>query len=490
MNADRTDLSRRTFIKTTSAVVGAAGVFGAPAPARAFGANQRIRIGFIGPGGRGFGAHVQTLARLRKAGANVDLAAVSDVYSTQADKVAHFITKETGIAPKLYENYEDMLADGNIDAVTIATPDHWHAKQTLDAFKAGKHVYCEKPMTRTIEEAQAVVAAWKASGKVMQVGVQGTSSPVWNKARQLIDEGMLGKVIQLQTEYNRNSNSGQWRDYKLTRDMTPKTINWRRWLGLDYGLAPDMPFDRSVYMQWRCYWSFGSGMFTDLFVHRTSMLLKATGLRFPARVVGAGGIFFEYDNRDVPDLATLAADYNEGCQLLISSSMSTMMAPIPVAIRGHFGTFVFDNSYGLNKFDFLPERPQITGDGSLKPHSISVGKVENVDDVHFKNYVDAIEAGDPAMVNNDPELGAAAVTTVNLAVRSYREGKVLFYNDGKVSDTNANWPGMWEKMSKDRVKPRHVPGWKAGDKGSLLKPPEYMNLAGPWINGKDPAPPA
>ncbi|MEN6559004.1 MAG: Gfo/Idh/MocA family oxidoreductase, partial [Thermoguttaceae bacterium] len=122
MNADRTDLSRRTFIKTTSALVGAAGVFGVPAPARAFGANQRIRIGFIGPGGRGFGAHVQTLARLRKAGANVDLAAVSDVYSVQQDKVVDFILSNTGFKSKRYENYEDLLADKEIDAVCIATP--------------------------------------------------------------------------------------------------------------------------------------------------------------------------------------------------------------------------------------------------------------------------------------------------------------------------------------------------------------------------------
>ena len=488
MQEDKANVSRRDFIKSTmagaAAGVATAGVFGNPAPARAFGANNRIRVGFIGPGGRGFSAHVKTLAKLRADGVNVDLVAVSEVYSEQRDMVADFILKSTGAKPKLYDNYEDMLADRDIDAVSIATPDHWHAKQTLDALKAGKHVYCEKPMTRTIDEAMAVLDAWKKSGKVMQVGSQGTSLPVWDKARELIQEGMLGKVIQLTTAYNRNSNIGQWRYYKLTKEMTPKAINWRRWLGVDYGLAPDMPFDRAIYAQWRCYWPFGSGMYTDLFVHKVSAILKATGLRFPARVVGAGGIFFEYDGRDVPDMATVVADFNEGCQLLVSSTMCSEMAPIPEAIRGHLGSFIFSD----NGFDFIPERPQITLNGKLEKRRIEAGKMLDMDYVHFKNFLDAVQANKPEMVNYAPDLGAAAVVNVNLGVKSYREGKAFFFKDGKVLDADASWAQQWEKMSKQRAKPRQIPGWKAGDTGSLLTPPEYMNLAGPWVGGKDPAP--
>ncbi len=484
MPEERVNVSRRQFMVSTAAVGAAAGAFAVPAVARAKGANERIRIGFIGPGGRGFSAHVKTLAKLRANGAPVDLVAVSEVYTAQRDVVSDFIEKNAGAKPKLYDNYEDMLADGNVDAVSIATPDHWHAKQTLDALTAGKHVYCEKPMTRTIEEAMKVLDAWKASGKVMQVGSQGTSDPTWNKARQLLQEGKLGKVMQITTAYNRNSNIGQWRYYKLTKEMTPQNINWRRWLGLEYGLAPDIPFDRAVYKQWRCYWPFGSGMYTDLFVHRVSAMLKATGLLFPARVVGAGGIFFEYDNRDVPDMATVVADFNEGCQLLVSSTMCASNVPMPESIRGHFGSFVFD---GGNGFDFLPERPQITGDSKLKQERIEVEKVPNLDYAHFKNFVDAIVAGKPEMVNYAPDLGAAAVIVVNLGVKSYREGKAFFFKDGKVVEADASWAAQWEKMSKDRAKAHHIPGWKAGDTGSVVTPPEYMKLAGPWIDGKDPA---
>lgn len=486
MNEAKHDLSRRSFIKTSvAASAAAAGTFAAPAPARAYGANERIRIGFIGPGGRGFGAHVKTLAKLREEGANVDLTAVSDVYSVQQEKVVDYILSQTGIKATRYENYEDMLADKNVDAVCIATPDHWHAKQTIDALKAGKHVYCEKPMTHTIDESLEVVKTWKATGKVMQVGVQSTSLRTWDKAREAIEAGMIGKVLQLQTAYSRNSNIGQWRYYVLTKDMTPKTVNWRRWLGVEYGLAPEMPFDRAVYAQWRCYWPFGAGMYTDLFVHRTTVMLKATGLRYPARVVGAGGIYFEYDGRDVPDVATVAADYNEGCQLLINSTMCAQVNALVPTIRGHHGALVFNNDNG---FDFLPERPQITHDSKLVETRIDVPSVGNMDEAHFQNFVDAIAANKPEMVNNPPDLGAAAIVTVNLGAQSYREGKVFFFNDGKVLPADATWAQQWEKMSKERSKPRQVPGWKAGDTGSLIEPPAYMNLAGPWIDGKDPAP--
>lgn len=485
-------VSRRNFIKSTASTgagIAAVGALAAPAPARAYGANSRLRIGFIGPGGRGFGSHVKTLAKLREAGENVELAAVSDVYSVQQDSVVDYILKSTQFQAKKYENYEDMLADSSIDAVCIATPDHWHAKQTIDAMKAGKHVYCEKPMTHTIDEALAVVETWKATGKVMQVGVQSTSQPVWDKARELIQDGMLGKILMLQTEYFRNSNLGQWRYYKLTKDMTPKTVNWRRWLGVEYGLAPEMPFDRAIYAQWRCYWPFGAGMYTDLFVHRTTAMLKATGLRYPGRVVGAGGIFFEYDTRDVPDVATVVADYNEGCQLLISSSMSTEATPLAQTIRGHFGSFVFDGKSSKGDgFEFVPERPQITGNAKLKAQRIETPPVGNLDMAHFKNFIDAIAANKPLMVNNPPDLGAAAIVTVNLGAQSYREGKAFFFRNGKVCEADASWAKQWETMSKAKAKPRHVPGWKAGDTGSLLTPPEYMSLAGPWVDGKDPAP--
>lgn len=486
-------LSRRGFIGASTA---AAGVIAAgAAPASAADANSRLRIGFIGPGGRGFGAHVKTLAKLRSEGANIDLVAVSEVYKNQEDKVCDFIKKETGVEAKRYVDYTDMLADKNVDAVCIGTPDHWHHRQIVDALRAGKHVYAEKPMTKTVEEAIDVAKVWRETGKVMQVGVQSTSLKVWDQARALIDDGKLGKVLGFQTEYFRNSSMGQWRYYKLEKEMTPQTIDWKRWLGVSAGLAPEMDFDRALYAQWRCYWPFGSGMLTDLFVHRTTAMLKATGLRYPARVVGAGGIYLELDTREVPDVATVVADYNEGCQGLISSTMCNENSRLKQVIRGHNGAFEFGNGEQFTEFKFVAERPQVTFNADIKDEMIKTDLTEetlkknDTTYLHFKNWLDAMAAGKPEMCNNTPDLGAAAVVTVILGAMSYRNGKVYHFDSasGTYSDGSPSWAKKWETLSKERGKPKHVPGWHAGDTGSTLKPEPYMTLAGPWVGGKDPA---
>ena len=493
------DLSRRSFLGASSlaaaGITASAGITAASARAVAADPNSRIRSGFIGPGGRGFKAHVNKLAKLRKDGAKIDLVAVSEVYKNQEDKVCAFIKEETGTDPKRYVDYTDLLADKDVDAVCIGTPDHWHHRQIVDSLKAGKHVYAEKPMTKTVEEALDVVKLWRETGLVMQVGVQSTSLKVWDQARELIEAGKLGKVLGFQTEFFRNSSVGQWRYYKLDPAMSPTTIDWKRWLGVDAGLAPLMDFDRALYAQWRCYWPFGSGMFTDLFVHRTTAMLKATGLRFPARVVGAGGIYLELDSREVPDVATVVADYQEGCQGLITATMCNERSRIKQVIRGHNGTFEFGNGEEFTEFAFLAERPQVTFDSTIEDEVIktdlSADELQKNDTttLHFQNWLDAMQAGKPEMCNNTPDLGAAAVTTVILGAMSYRQGKVFHFDaaSGKYSDGNPGWAKQWEALSKSGAKPRHVPGWQAGETGSVLKPEEHQKLAGPWVGGKDPA---
>lgn len=486
-------VNRREFLKSSSTAAVAAGavatLVASTAPARALGANDKIRIGFIGPGGRGFGAHVVTLAKIAKENKNIELTAVCDVYSKHVDRAADHIEKETGYKPKKYTDHRDLLADKNVDAVCIGTPDHWHAIQTIEALKAGKHVYCEKPMVKTAEEAMAVVKAWKETGHIMQVGVQSTSLNVWNTCRDLINEGKLGKVLMYQTSYFRNSNLGQWRYYSLEKEMTPKTIDWDRWLGTKDGLAPEMPFDREVYAQWRRFWPFGAGMYTDLFVHRTTSMLKATGLRFPRRVVGAGGIYFEYDGRDVPDVATVVADYSEGVQGLITATMCADKTPVDQTIRGHHGSFHFGNGEDFKEFKFMAERPQVTKNSKIVDETIPVEPVKDSTYAHFENWLKAIREGKQDLCNNPPDLGAAALITVYLGARSYREGKAFFWDQEtqKATDADETWARQWEAMSKKHAKPRHVPGWTAGDTGSTMETPEYMKLAGPWVDGKDPA---
>ena len=214
--------NRRDFIKSTSAAAAAtvaAGAMTSTANASSpVSPNAKLRIGFIGPGGRGFSAHVRQLSKLAVEGQPIELVAVCDVYNKHVDRAVDHIEKTTGVKPNGYVDYREMIEKENLDAVCIGTPDHWHAKQVIDSLKAGLHVYCEKPMTKTVEEAVDVVKAWQASGKVMQVGVQSTSLPVWSQINALLNAGNLGKVLMYQTEFFRNSSMGQWRYYGLNKD--------------------------------------------------------------------------------------------------------------------------------------------------------------------------------------------------------------------------------------------------------------------------------
>ena len=162
---------------------------------------------------------------------------------------------------------------------------------------------------------------------------------------------------------------------------------------------------------------------------------------------------------------------------------------IDQCIRGHFGSFVFSG----DKFEFIPERPQVTLDSKLKAETIEAEPCPDQTYAHFENWLAAVAARDPQMCNNPPDLGAAAVTTVILGAQSYRNGMV-YYFDPKTGPVNAfeahkqgaSWAGQWEKISAQRGQPKHIPGWTAGDYGSTLQDPTYMSLAGPWVDGKPP----
>jgi predicted dehydrogenase len=401
------------------------------------------------------------------------------------------------------KDYRRLLDQKDVDIVCIATPDHWHARQTIDAMEAGKHVYCEKPMTRTIAEAQAVVDAWKKTGKVMSVGVQSMADPTWQKAYDLIRAGKIGKVLQAQTRYYRNYDGGQWRYYTLTRDMNPQTIDWDMFLGHKFECAgerigptpEEQPFDRAVFAQWRCYWPFGGGMFTDLFVHQVTHLIAAMGVRYPRRVVGGGGIFLEYDGRDVPDVAMVCADYDEGCQMFVTATMVNDH-PIEECIRGKLATIRFVPLRGdtMRGFEILPQNTSVArgpGDaGTTKGELVDGGFPADGDLTYalWENYLAHVRSGDQGTLST-PDLGAAAFTTVNMGVLSYRQDKVLYWDkeQRKPVEGDGTWAAQWEKRSKERGKPNHIIGWQGGDAGSTLNPPDYMKLAGPWIDGKDPA---
>lgn len=509
-------IHRRGFLGTAAA---GAAVLSLPAKSysKVLGANDKIGIAFLGTGGRMMESHIKIINTMISEGKAVRVAGVCDVWdgNKEINRGLYPAAEALKINPDdkkmVTKNYQQLLDSKEVDVACIASPDHWHAKMSIDAMSAGKDVYCEKPMTRTIEEAHAVVDAQKKNNRVMSVGVQSMANPIWRMANEYIRKGNIGHVAQGQTSYYRNSNEGQWRYYKLTKDMNPKTIDWDMFLGYKYdvngvaiGPKPEQqPFDRAVYGQWRCYWPFGGGMFTDLFVHQTTHMIAAMGVRFPARVTGSGGIYLEYDERDVPDVATVVADYDEGCQLVITATMINDYA-IEEVIRGHLGTLKFArNAEKRMGYEIIPQK---LGKGGPAPargktdekgefvasplvDDSKLGKYSYNTDTYalWEDFLECCKSRKPETMSN-AELGAAAFTTVNLGVQSYRHGQVMFWNKElrKAVEGNGSWASNWEKRSKARGKPNEIQGYQGDPKGSLLVPKEYQKLGGPWVNGQDP----
>jgi predicted dehydrogenase len=511
-------VNRRAFL-ATSAAAGAALSFPASSYARVQGANEKIRIAFLGVGGR-CQQHIDVILEMKQKGLPVEPIAVCDVWNgdpelgSKKGRGLYPSAKRCGIPEsagkdQVSKDYRTILDNKNVDVACIATPDHWHAKMAIDAMERGKDVYLEKPMTKTIAEAIAVVDSAVKTGRTVTVGVQSMADPTWRAAYEYIREGNIGHVFQGQTSYYRNYIGGQWRYYPLKKDMTPDTIDWDMWLGHKFqtvsgegALGPtpkEMPFDRAVWAQWRCYWPFGGGMFTDLFVHQTTHLIAAMGVRFPARVVGGGGIYLEYDGRDVPDVATVVADYDEGCQVIISATMcnDTQLGEV---IRGRLATLKFTGGgdymkgfevYGQN-IAGGPVKPK-SPDGTEKPvHTYTNPKTGNATYALWENFLECCRIADKTKRRetlSTPELGAAAFSTVNMGVLSYRFGKAFHWDKEKRApkDADAGWAAQWEARSKKRGKPNNIIGWAGGDKGNVVTPPDYQKLEGPWVDGKDPA---
>src|SRR5712692_5565713 len=287
--------SRRSFIKKTATAAAAVAttslfrtpVYGqstAPSPGRVIGANDRIIVGYIGVGGQGM-----ALVRAQKAHAsenNIVQAAVCDVWKKRIEGAKAYIEKDNpGVKVEGYDEYHKLLERNDIDAVTIATVDHWHTKISVDAMHAGKHVYVEKPMTRYLGEAFQVHDTVKKTGKILQVGSQGCSAAGWHKAAELIQGGKIGTLVWGQGYYCRNNPKGEW-NYTIDQEATADKIDWKQWLG---SVKKQIPFNADHYFRWRKYYPYCAGLLGDLVPHRLHPLMVATGNpEFPVRVTSLG----------------------------------------------------------------------------------------------------------------------------------------------------------------------------------------------------------
>lgn len=322
-------MTRRTFVQSTALAAAAA--------PRVIGANDRINIGCIGTGARG-----QELMQALQANTRNEITGVCDAYTGRVERAV----QRTGGRATVYADYHQLLADPSIDAVTIATPDHWHRTMILEAFKAGKDVYCEKPLTYTASEGAELIKAAESSGRILQVGSQGMSSSLQRKAREIIQSGKLGQITMVRAAYNRNTASGAW-IYPIPPDASPQTVNWDAFLGP----APKLPFSLERFFRWRCYNDYSGGIATDLFVHLCTTIHFLMDAKVPARAVALGELYRWKESREVPDTINAVLEYNEGFTVNLSSTFNNQ--------NTGEGSFQFLGTKGTlsvgNQLTFTPE---------------------------------------------------------------------------------------------------------------------------------------
>lgn len=427
-------LSRRNIMKAAAATPLFAS---ASSWARMLGANNRLNIAVIGTGGMGTG-HLQHLVDIADA-ENISVGRVCDVYRRRLNQAAKIASVPEANATM---EYERVLDDRDVDAVLIATPDHWHTKIAIEAMEAGKDVYCEKPLSHTIEQALACRDAVRQTGRTLQVGPQGTSDGSMWAARQAIAEGRIGKPVWSQGAYCRNSRGGQF-NWPMDADAGPhqaKHANgyvwWDRWLGHEYGLAPRIDWNEDHFFRFRKYLAYNGGLATDLLYHRLAPLLLAIeGLdgAYPKRVVASGGRYLEKDERDIPDTFFMMADYPKEHTVVLSSVM-TNDDTWPTSIRGQYGTLrpeaegiELTEQAAWSEAFRAANSDQFGGGrrGRAKPEAgqaiarLDAQKRRN----HMQNFLDAIRLGHPLACN--VELGCSTMVAIKMAVDAWKNDQVL-----------------------------------------------------------------
>jgi predicted dehydrogenase len=393
------DLTRRTFLAATAASYG-----------QIRGANERMRIGVIGCGNQAT-AHMRSLVRMREPD-NLDIQNVCDIYAKRADAAAEL----TG--GKVVKDYRRVLDNRDIDYVLIATPEHWHYHMTMDAIAAGKHIYCEKPMTYTIEQSRRVAETVARTPKIkMQVGVQGMSDDSYETAHQYVEKGALGRVVLAQIDYSRNHLDDFWEN-RVDPDARPgENLDWNAFLGP----AKKRPFDADRFFSWRRYWDYSGGIASDLFVHRVTRIIKALGLTFPDRVVATGGKFeFRDSKAEIPDTINILLDYPQGLTVQLISTQAND-TPVPHVLRGHKATLQFT----ATGFEITPQRLYAK---EVQPVTHKKTGAEDVA-LHHRNLLGAIRQGEA--LKCDAQLGYYGVVATAMGNQSLRQRKYLKWDAGK-----------------------------------------------------------
>ncbi len=439
-------LDRRTFLKAGAlAAAGSSLHLLAASPfqtTQTTSPNDQIQLALIGAGIQG---QQDTAIAIRVPG--VKLVAVADCYDGRLAHCKELWGLGTSNNVDLFttRDYREILARKDVDAVLIATPDHWHKQAAVDAMKAGKDVYLEKPMIHVYSDGPAIIESARSTNRILEVGSQRVSSIVYAKAKELLASGVIGQLNMVSAHWDRNSSLGAW-NYTVPPDASPETCDWPRFLGS----APKIPWNAERFFQWRKWNDYSSGVAGDLFVHLFSGTHFITGSTGPTRAMATGGLRFWKDGRNVPDVLLALFDYPEGFNLslrvnfvnggeesegfLFTGSEGTMeiagntvsVNRVPRETEPGFtiSTFTIETQKRILE-EYRQKYPikQPTGDPyvGFEKFVAPKGYIDSYD--HFRNFFDSVRSRKPVV--EDATFGFRAAGAALLSNLSIEKGKVI-----------------------------------------------------------------
>ena len=429
--------TRRKFLERATTTTAATGfMLGAKPFTMGPSPNEAVTMGVIGAGIRG----LENMRTILQVGGKV--AVVCDLYDGHLRRA-----QEIQANTPTTKDYREVLDRKDIDAVMVATSDHWHAPIALEAMKAGKDVYCEKPMSHTIPEALEMVKVSRETGRLVQVGSQSLSMQSTHKGKDWVDAGEIGTVSNVQCEIYRPDPVGAWK-YPIPPDASPQTIDWDSYLGN----APKRPFDAARFFQFRNWWDYGTGIAGDEYVHLLSRVHFLMNAQFPVSAVASGGIYHWTGDRDVPDIHNTLYDYGKFQVVVLANLVSNFDGGEIVRFMGDRGTVVLtEDSATLLPYDeewnyFYPLE---SWPRDLRQAFIAAHKADPTADVgtyekqahrkkqslqqtaegtedHMRNFFECIKSRKPPIENVD--FGCGTAVACHMANTSYREKKRVFWN--------------------------------------------------------------
>jgi predicted dehydrogenase len=378
----------------------ATGLAGTLAASNVLGANDRIRLGIIGPGARG-----TELLREALACENVECAGAADVYTQRLEDV-----KKIAPDAKTYLDYRCLLEDKSIDAVLISTPQHLHCEHFVASLDAGKHVYQEKTMAFTVEHAKKMRAAWQRAGKrTVEIGHQWLSSGQVPDAASFLKPELMGKITAIRAHMYRNTPRGkpQWAR-PVYPDMTAENIDWKSFLGE----APAHDFDAHRFINWRYFWDYSGGNVYENMCHQLAFWYKALGLKIPKAVTMTGGVYLWKDGREVPDTMNVSMEHSEEMLFSWDSGFGNDQLKVTEDVLGENGAICRGQ-----QIRYTPQKVNRPDGNEM------MGVTRSVPRAHMRNFLDCIRSGQEP--NCPFELGFRVSIACRMAVESYRQQRTV-----------------------------------------------------------------